>query len=243
MRLQTAVKYNVWKTKRALLIFYGIIYGLFILAGITALTDGADSFSVSGLESASVIFIFILGLNFFSESFSMFMQNGISRRTMFFSYILSFIPLAALMALWDSVNGSIAGAFINYEGMFSQLYQLRYDGAGWQLFFEGLLWYMFAYGMFIALGLLITVLYYRMDKGQKLLVSIGVPVGLFVALPMIDNLLVDGAIFGALGRFFTFAMGFQNGVNPYYPMATFVLAFAIFAGLAYALIRKAVVRG
>jgi len=247
MSILTAVKYQIGDSKRSLLIYYGIIYAIYTITIIaTRVTNdmSSGSFTISGIELSSMIFIFVLGLNYFSESFGMFLQNGISRKTLFKSLAISIVPIAAFMAIVDSINTVLANLLINYEGMYTQFYHPRYTeaaGSGLQ-FFEGLLWYLTAYAMVAMIGFFITTLYYRMDRLQKLLISIGVPVTLVVILPIVDSIFTKGAILRGIGGFFNFAWGYQAGFNPYYSMVTCTLFFALFAGLTYLLIRRAVVK-
>ncbi|PKM86992.1 MAG: hypothetical protein CVU87_10530 [Firmicutes bacterium HGW-Firmicutes-12] len=244
MYMKTAIKYKIWENKRPLMIYYGIIYTILVASALAITSADNGSISVSGIEFASMIFIFISGLNYFGETFRMFLQNGLSRKTLFISFVFSIIPITAFMAILDSINSLIMGYITNYKSLYLQFYHPRYvesSGTGLQ-FFEGILWSLFAYAMLAMLGVFITTLYYRMDKKQKLVVSIGFPLLLFVVLPMLDNSFTNGAIFRGIGDSFAFAWGYQHGFNPYYSMLTCTLFFIFFGGLAYLLIRKAVVQ-
>lgn len=243
MNIQTAVKYRIWDSKRPLMIYYGIIYAILALVVITTITVSNASISIGGIEFSSMIFIFIFGLNSFKETFRMFLQNGLSRMTLFKSFALGIIPIVALMAAVDSINSLWVSLAINYDSMFSQFYSPRYAGAAGNAvqYIEGFLWYLFAYAMVAMLGLFITTLYYRMDKIQKLVVSIGTPVLFIFVLPMVDANFTNGAIYKGIAEFFAFAWGYTNGFNPYYSMITCAVFFALFGGFAYLLMRKAVV--
>ena len=240
MKLKPAVKYQIYQFKRPLLIYYLIIYVVFIFFIIenSSLTNQGVDARLGGIESASMIFIFIAGLNSFKETFKMFLQNGLSRKTLFISFVYSIIPISAVMALIDSINGIIASLVIKYDPAYLQFYSQRYVGSvsGILKYAEGFLWYIFAYAMLAMIGYFITVLYYRMNKGLKLLVSIGFPTFFFIILPMID---IDGAIYKGIGNFFSFAWGYKNGYNPYFSMVTCTLIFALFGGLSFLLIEKA----
>jgi len=243
MKFSAAVKYQMWDSRHPLMIFYGIIYAIYALTIVLATSSSVDV-RMSGIELSSMIFIFVFGLNFFKESFQMFLQNGVSRSTVFKAMAVAIIPVAAFMAIIDTVNNALANLAANYEGMYLQLYHLRYSGAfgGGVQYIEGLLWYLTAYAMMGMLGLFITTLYYRMSKKLKLLVSIGVPVTLFVVLPVVERSFTNGAIFRGIGNFFAFAWGYENGYNPYFSMVTCTLFAALFAGLSWLLIRRAVVK-
>jgi len=81
MNSKAAVKYRFYDYWKALLIFYIVIAASLVFMFVfSALTRDNPEFrgSVQGLEIASVIFLFVLGLNSFKDVFMMFMQNGIS---------------------------------------------------------------------------------------------------------------------------------------------------------------------
>ena len=71
MSFLPAWKYQLDGMKWPLIIFYIVIAALLILVGVsTALaTQQHTQFSVGGLEMASVVFIFIVGLNSFKSTF------------------------------------------------------------------------------------------------------------------------------------------------------------------------------
>jgi hypothetical protein len=202
------------------------------------------------MEFASVIFLFIVGLTSFKDPFRMLIQNGVSRKMMFQSLIQSFVFICVVMALIDKIIALLSQfvASLNEElffiGMFEQLYGQRYLGAStdFQMSFEGLLFNICFYLMFVMVGYFISVSYYRMNKGAKVAVSVGVPVFFFVALPIIDASLTNGVISGAIYKLILFVFGFSNGSNPYYGMVTCLLSFALFGGLSWLLMKKAVVK-
>jgi len=246
MEIKSAIKYQMMDAKKPLIIFYSIIYTILIIAilSMKILTKNGGGFNFNGIETSSMIFIFIAGLNSFKETFRMFLQNSLSRKTMFISWILSVIPIAAFMALIDSINGIVVDSLTGYQSAFMQFYGQRYieNSSNIQGIIEGFFWSVLAYSFLVMLGFFITTLYYRMNKAMKLLVSIGVPALIIIIIPFIDATFTNGAIYSAIGNFFGFAWGYNNGFNPYYSMVTCTLFFALFAGLSYLLIRRATIK-
>lgn len=246
MSVRSAVKYQIDESKKPLVIFYSIIYAIMIISilSINTLSGNEAQVRIGGLEAASMIFIFIAGLNSFKETFRMFLQNSLSRKTLFISFVLSIISVSAFMALIDSINAIIAGSITRYQSAFMQLYGQRYTGnsSNIQMIIEGFLWYTFAYLFLAMLGYFITILYYRMNSVMKLVVSIGVPSLFIIILPYIDGTFAGGAIFNAIGSFFKTAWGYRNGFNPYYSIVTCTLLSAVFAGFSYLLIRRATIK-
>lgn len=200
MKFKVSLKYFLSDIKKALLIYYSIIYVILIATVILQLIfKPKGSGYMGGIEMSSVVFIFVVGLNSFKGNFKMLLANGVSRNTMFKSVLTGIAPLAGFMALVDSINGAIVSSIINYKPMFMQLYHARYAGMppefSTQLLSmaEGFLWMFFTYAAMAMLGFLITTLYYRMNKAVKLAVSIGVPVFLFVVLPILDGTCISSS--------------------------------------------------
>lgn len=249
MKMKSVVKYQISEYIKPVVIFYMIL--LAVTSLLYLLSRGAENSFVSfnGLESSSVIFLFVMGLVSFKESFRLFMQNGLSRKTMFSGYITALFPITVAMALFDRTTGVILsrlgtdGNYL-YQDLVKILYNSRYiaDSANIQLYLEGLLFCICLYLMIIAVGLFITVAYYRMTKYMKVAVSIGVPGILFVVLPILDGAVAGGAIFRFISNSISTLMGMNGQANPYIAMATFLAAFITLCCLIFLMMRKAVLK-
>ncbi|MGI5848547.1 MAG: hypothetical protein ACOX8Q_00515 [Christensenellales bacterium] len=244
MNFKSALKYQLYGMRRPLIVFYIVIYSLIILIAIMRAVLDRNNVNAltSGLEMASIIFIFITGLNSFRSPFHMFLANGVSRQTMFKSFAAAVVPVAAGMALLDSINSKVLSSIVNYRSMYFVIYQNRYDGPLAQAFFEGLLWMFFCYIAAAMVGFFITTLYYRMSKPTKLVVSIGVPVLFLFILPYIDGIFLNSVIFRLIGTIFAKAGGFLDGFNPYISMVSNIIIYGGFGALSFLLMRKATVK-
>lgn len=245
MKFKAAYKYQLNGMKKSLIIFYIVIYAVLILMtfGQISLNRHGVRSSMGGIEMASVIFLFVTGLSSFKSTFHMFLANGVSRQTMFKSFSTMILPVAAGMALIDTINNVIFSSLVNYKSMFFQMYSNHYEGvasstAG-QVLVDGFLWMFFCYATIAMLGFFITAIFYRMNKPVKLIVSIGIPVLLVIVLPFVDANLCDGRLFAAFGTFFAMAWGFLDGFNPYIFMISSTITFAVFGGLSFLVMKKA----
>lgn len=175
----------------------------------------------------------------------MLMANGISRRTVFTSHMVSVLPVAAFMAAVDSINHIIFSALTQYQSFFYQIYHNRFTqssfGTSALITLEGFIWMFFVYAMMAMIGYFISTLYYRMNKPLKLIVSIGVPILLFIVLPYIDVYISGLQLFKGIWVFIAQAWGFVND-NPYIAMLSSAITFVVFGALSYLLIRKAQVK-
>lgn len=241
MNFLPAWKYQLDGMKWPFIIFYIVIAALLILMGVSmsiAVREG-NQFNVGGLEMASVVFIFVCGLNSFKSSFHMLSANGVSRKTMFVSFVAVLGTVAAGMAVIDSVVSLAMKGFGNYEPGFMQMYGIdSYSAAS---VMTGLLW-MFCTNLAAGMaGYLITTLFYRMNKPVKLLVSIGVPVLLLFIWPLVDWALFQGAVSKAFAMFTGWAFGFLDG-NPFMGVVSNVLLSLIFAALSFVTLRRVPVK-
>lgn len=242
MRINAALRYQLYDKIRPLAIFYFVIYAIHLLINFSITSDSGEVY-ISGFESASLVFIFIMALASCKETLMLFLQNGISRKTFFVSFLTVIAIVALLMSAVDIINNLIFAQFSNYQSLFGQIY---HQGVTIQVTAAGILanflWNWTVYISAAAFGLFVGCLYFRMNKWQKLTVSIGVPVLLFLVMPVFAALFPDLRIYQSIGRFILFALGVSQGLDPLYAMASSLIAAAVFAYPSFLLVRKAPAR-
>jgi len=245
MNIKPAISYLFWEAKKTLIIYYLVIYGIYLLYFISSVIFAPLGFNghVEGLESASVIFIFVFGLNFFKNQFRMLQQNGLSRKTQFLcSGIVLLLITSAILAVIDCLNSFVLQRTSDFS-MFQMYYYHRYGaGAGSpRAVLEGLIWSFFVYAMFGMIGYFITMLYYRMNSSLKVVVSIGVPVFFLIGLPVLDYNLIHVEIIEGIYNLFVLASGF-GVANPWNAVISSAIVIALCAGAGFLLIRRAPVK-
>jgi hypothetical protein len=248
MKIKVPVKYQLREYRHTVVIMYLCVYLFTALIGISF--SFKSSGSTSGLEMVSAITIFIIGLNSFKEIFKFFSANGVSRRTLFFSTAAALSILSAVFALIDTINCVIFTHLTNYSSLFLQIYNPRFGLVlsrnnpvlTLQILFESFLWLIFLHFFASMVGLFITTLYYRMNRGLKIAVSIAVPTLLLNGVSALDFYFLDGKISAFFERAVKAAWGISSGYNPYIGMISMFVFAAVFAALAFLLARKAPVR-
>ena len=249
MRIKSAYKYQLNELKRPAIIYYSIIVAICIFIVVAEMVWHAGS-SVSGLEGATLIFLFVCGLNAFKAPFHMFMANGISRKSMFIGTIAAFATAAVAMALIDSVIWIGMSALTPYHPLIEGRYAVWYGYLGAHktvlLVIGSFIWQTVAYLAASVAGLFITTAYYRMSKPVKLLVSIGVPALLFIMLPIMDAAVFDGALTRALvdacGWISNLISKLVGAGNPYGTVLINSFWILALAGLTWLLMRRATVK-
>lgn len=248
MNVNKSFYYQITDLRRSVFRYYMIIVGIYaviFLSGIVFRYNEVSGLNsrFNGMESVTMIFIFIVGLCSFKETFGMLIQNGISRKNMFLGSILTAVLVSGFMALADNVLAAIGRGIFSIPGtlefhtVFEQLYPAVEAGTMIQFLNNFLLCFTLDLS-FIALGYCITILYYRLDKAGKVAVSVGVPVFLFMVIPFIDAIFTNGHIFAVWEKVLVWA--YRD--SPFHAMISGVCLFIIFNVFSWLLMRKAIVK-
>ncbi len=263
MKLKSAVRFYLDDFKKPVIIFYGVLLVLFALE-VILMNLLNETGSTSGMGSATSIFMFVIGLNAFKTQFRLFLQNGLSRKTMFSGFILGIALLSAAMTLIDLAFGRFQGLFLTYESVYMSRFGSLYTNSSADLMDE-LLWTFLSYLTAGLTGYAITCLYYRMNKGLKLAVSIGIPALVIIVIPLIDGLYTNGVITAFFLNIVAFALGYgitldasngllegvisqffglQNGVPlyPYRAILFSVISITLTGAFSFLCIRRATIK-
>jgi len=213
MKIKSAVRFYIKDFLKPVIIFYGILLAIFILeVMISSLLQGSED--TGGMGPAVNIFMLVMGMNAFKSQFKLFMQNGLSRKTLFTGFLLGVLILAASLAVLDLAFGWLQSMFLQYESPYMSRFGILYD-SDYASLGDSLLWNFLNYLALGMAGFFIGSMYYRLNKALKLTVSIGVPVTIFVVLPLIDGWFFRGEISSFCISAIAFCMGYGSTVNIY----------------------------
>ncbi|PYG87249.1 hypothetical protein LY28_02154 [Ruminiclostridium sufflavum DSM 19573] len=246
MRLKSVVKYNIYDTKNAVLIYYIIIAAIMGLLAFTLKADAVNIGSsneigfVSGAE-ASAIFLFVCGLNSFKRNYLYLSTNGITRKAQFYGFLISSVIIAAVMSAIDTGTANVINIFIDYNPMFYQAYtEFAAEASQLAVIMMSFLWNTVNYMLALASGYFITVLYYRMSKLLKIIVSVGVPALFIIGSPVLSVFLIKAGYLDKLTAVLKFLTN-GNG-NPSMGVIIALAETVIVAILAYLLVRRVPVK-
>lgn len=240
MKLRASLKFQLNSCFKAAAWFYGIVLVINVGIAITKSFFG-NNMHVSGLDFTTLIFAFVLGLNAYRESFRMMAINGRTRRTAFVSIALSTLILSACMVAIDMLLEPALKPFLDeYTSLYAMLYGSVQSVSGILIEFG---WRVALYSIVILTGLCINAMYFRLSKPWKVGVSVGVPVLVFVVLPIVDESYTGGVIYDAIFR----AIGYMLGSGGASPNPTVFLLWGTvlilaFAGILWALMHRAEVK-
>lgn len=253
MNLRPILRYQLREYFKVFPFLYAIIYFFFFLTLYFKYVRHTGNSQLSGMEFETMAACFGVGIALFKSAFRFFSSCGISRRRLFCGMTAAVSVTAAAVSLLDVVNAAVFSNFINYQTFYAGLVQNQlksgsvdfimgeiHNGlpaytAGFLL--KNWLWCLLTDFALAMLGFLIGVLYYRMNKPVKILVSVGVPALCIIFLPLFDATVMHGAI----GRFVSaaWAQWTNWGLNPGLDLLTRFLLVAVLASLIWLLLRKA----
>ncbi|ABX40574.1 hypothetical protein [Lachnoclostridium phytofermentans] len=239
MKLGRAFKFQMKEIIKSIATFYGFLF-LFLFLFITISNNSGDrNGSIGGFELFTMVMIFITMLNIIRSDFHLFLQHGYSRKTLFLSTILCIITTSSVVALMESILFKIFSHFVTYNGMYIQGYGAAYlSDVGVKGMVDEYFWKFFLYILAGAIGIFISLLYYRMNKLQKMIVSAGVPALLFVIYPISDEFLFDGALSKISAKIMNFYTGYAFGSEPYVNVLCNIALFALFGAFSFLLLRR-----
>ena len=250
MNILPSYRYQMADHKKSILIFYVVIVVLSLIFGFstTLIINGNDAAvhgSTSGNEMATVIFLFVVGLCTFKETFLISLQNGVSRKTLFTAKLLTMLSVAVIMAMIDKIFFllyaaalSITNSQVTASTFYEALYPSSTAGAGpLMLHAESFFFEVLLALAAMAAGYFITIMFYRLSKTGKVIVGAGVPVLFLMAIPWADQYFFNGKITIALVKLIMTAVN-----TPSHMAVTCLLAIVVFNALAFTLMRKAVVK-
>lgn len=232
MRLINAFKYQILSASKAMFMFYGIMVSLRLFGVIVILATGNKEMGMmSAMESNTFVFMVFLGVFSIIEDFKFFVQNGYSRKSLIKLYIMQFVATALMLAFLDLVIAHVFELLYPYKTLYAQIYGAQ----------NILLEYSWMVMLYLCAGIVsffLTVLFQRLDKMQRIIVMLLLPVAVIVLVPVLDYTIFQGSIIKTLIETMLMILGLYQGIHVFVPLASFVLIFAVFAGLSYLTIRR-----
>lgn len=236
MKTKSIVKYYLYEIKSSIIGFYIIMLLGCIATYVGYKLSGGELYS-NGIELATIIFLFVLGLNLFRSQFNFLIQNGVTRKANFIGFLVSTL-VVVLFATIDSFISVIMHNLIGYESLYHMLYAGSSQGYGFMYIIKSILLLTAMYGVFYMIGYFITTLYYAMNKVMKIIVSVSVPAFFIIGLPIIDYFLnIDinsGIEYIALNM-----LGIYNeNVSILNPIVSCLLIYTVLSALNYFVTRR-----
>lgn len=231
-RFWNVFKYLIRDTLTAVAVYYVIIMLLLILGFTLQISYNNVKIGFNGLKVATVTFLFVAGLNAFKAPYLFMHANGVTRRSFFRGGVLALAALAVGMTLIDeAMYGLLRWIAPPEDGLMPMLYP---NGG----FIGALLWTAAANLFAVFTGWCITMLYYRVNKFQKLVLSL-LPAVLFISLTLIDPVV---GCWKGIASVLMHVMGLAGTKNIYIGVLSMLIASTLMAAFAFLLVRRAQVK-
>jgi hypothetical protein len=183
---------NNLKTVGIFIAIMFIIDLIFTVSIVGFVPQGSMVGTFSAFESAAAITIFIIGIATVRDDMRLLIQNGIGRHTSFITEISVAAALSLILAVTGELFVTITQMVLSGHDQIQalSLYQMAFNhgalegGFGHHLISIGMDFaiFLFAYLM----GMLISLVFYRLPKPWKIVVAIGVPGFFFFVLPLLS---------------------------------------------------------
>lgn len=251
MRSLKVAKYNLFNIRKSIITYYCIFIS--VCVGLVTINNFKEGMvSCSGIELSTVIFLFVVGLNIFKESFYFIQSNNISRKIYFKGMIISIFPITVIAAVIDVIINRVYNLFMNCPSNYDMMYTSFRDidtvgsiaSSGWvqsndiMTLLNTFLLQFAVCTVIFAVGLAISIIYYRCNKLMKVVVSV-VPIMFIMLANMLAYTFTEA--FSKVVVFIENIFGW-NTRNPYVAMVTLTVIFIVVIGIIYLLVRKAVIK-
>lgn len=196
MKIKQMLRWNWQNSWLSLVIVYAVMVGLCLLSAILVAVVADGDIYFNGLTFSSTVMVFILGIVLFSQSLRFGLATGVSRRSVFWGFGVFILFFALITVAADFLLEKIFGLLVAPTGdLLPQIYEQYIQTSSKPAAFISLAVCSLTLKLLAGLsGFFIGGAYYRMNKALKLLVSIGVPVTLFVILPLALGMLPEESL-------------------------------------------------
>ena len=196
MNLRPAYKYRFCDMVKGIGVFYAIMVVVMTsvmgMVSYTASNGSEVTGSFSAFVFAASITLFIIGITTIREDLRLMLQNGIGRRTVFVSELLVVLSVSLLLCVAGELLITIGQAVSANRSnvVITDIYQMLYtNGSNYHMSLtQHVESIALAFGIYMfanLAGMFISLLFYRLNKMWMLITAIGVPIFIFIGLPVI----------------------------------------------------------
>ena len=243
-KTKAVYRYNLQTVSKPVGIFYLVVFLILLFFSLTAfLTSGSSQ--VTGIEFSTIIFLFVLALVDFRENFEVLNQFGTSRKSIYFGKVLSFSTLGLVITLIDRLVAFLVPTvtkFIDnfmYESFFNVMYEHKFQDM--EALPKALLPLLLAFSMYMAAlsaGTFLSVLFYRTNRIGRIAIAAGIPIFIFVALPIIMTYIYTTKLSKVFMNLLELTLS-----TPLRASITFLSGALLIGTITYFVVKKATLKG
>lgn len=248
MRTKKSFKYQFQEVWQSIGMLYLVQIGMRLLALLIASKIGGEYVTMNGMNMMSAMFMLIIGMCSFTESFQFLLRNGVSRKQILAGKMLVFAAGAGMCGVADTLLATVDQKLNGWGN-------IKFGGEILPLFYPEFLEQVSSvvraivsvallsvvYALFAGAGYMVSIIWYRLNKIGRIIFAFGVPAVLWLVYPLADYFLFGGRSMIAIMNAIMKLSGLADG-NPFYGLISGVIGLVILAGVSILLIRKTVVR-
>lgn len=234
-KIKAAVLYECSTSFKALCIFYLLQYGIVMLITLSLgiVLGDFENVGTNGLEMNTIIFVGIFGVLGFKEDFKMLIQNGFTRKYIFFATMSLFVFMSGTMALIDTLVGQFLHEITKeYQSIFGSIY-------GYENLFANWIWLFFLYLLILSLFYLSVLVINKVGNTAAIYLSIVLGGVILLLVALFRFVLSDKTVSNIL-ELCSKLMGFMadGTVNFLFPALTLFVLGGILGVGAYVLLGR-----
>ena len=205
------IKYSFLNSIRGTGIYFGVI--LIMLHLFSLISMQGEGGGVGGMDCGLIVFMMILGIATFRETFHLSLQSGVSRKSMITGMAISNILIAISAAAGELIVDIIGNFYekkisgFTYNSIYEQIFfGYHNDGMNASDYLASFLTGVSVYIGIIFTGLFIGILFYRLSKVMKFVI----PIGIYVLVQLffiIDMVCFQGKAMTKLVEFMQWVFG------------------------------------
>ncbi len=182
MRTKKSFKYQFQEVWQSIGMLYLVQIGMRLLALLIASKIGGGYVTMNGMNMMSAMFMLIIGMCSFTESFQFLLQNGVSRKQILAGKMLVFAAGAGMCGVADTLLATVDQKLNGWGN-------IKFGGEILPLFYPEFLeqassvvraivsvaLLSVVYALFAGAGYMVSIIWYRLNKIGRIIFAFGVP--------------------------------------------------------------------
>ncbi|MEG1874105.1 MAG: hypothetical protein RR185_00935 [Angelakisella sp.] len=188
MKIKQMTKWYCSYMGMTVLFMFGVLALLYLLSYVMLISSSETNFTIHGSEVATAITLFISGIAMFAAALRFGCTNGLSRKAVFLGSCTGLavtciaVMVGNLVLLWVGILTRGEGNSSFLYALYQEYMEQAQPVMRWLL---SALWLFGVTAAAMLTGMVVGGIYYRLGRIGRVLWAAGLPVTLFVILPLV----------------------------------------------------------
>lgn len=239
MNYAKTLKYGLQCSLKTIVPYYVTVAILLILFGLMIQREGSGTIHLGSWDVLSAFVIAFGIVGGFKERFHIFLQHGLSRKSLFMHYLIGILMIVLFMAGVEEIIHWLASQLhLDFITLYDELYESRYIVSTGMQVIERFLWHVTFFAGITSLALCIMIAFYRLRKLWRNLIFIALPITSILTASFIDGLYFQGQLFPMIMNDLWHFLGLYQDANPYQAIGSIACIALVFFACSYRILRK-----